>query len=407
VTVKKLLSIVLLVFGCGFAFADQTSIDRMLKENKGFIDFLDVCMSNFGEKERDQYFEVYEMHFNADVSYLQSDYKRAYNSIYNSQKKQTTVFPEVLARYYLEDSKQLLDRIAPEIIKSKNAPARLYLSLGYRDRATCRNFQVMADAQNPRLFSEKIFRYIESIKIARRSMRFALLSLFESRDVEMKKYIYYHLFEIEREKGNMFYARFAGKTGEEFNKELIISFEDYEKRYQKESAEKKAAAPTPAASQVKTTAPAVSETPKPQEPVFEKKVEREVRFRQEKRVAEYLRDAEFGKADDIIIKYIDDYNFKLILAMLEVLSAKQKDTFNLDFEKLKIHHSDNFARLTKPSMIDSFSSRLKVRDDVKRSSVQRPDEKGVPQKNDAAQPTQKPTGTPAPAPTASSAPSPK
>jgi hypothetical protein len=382
----------------------------MLKENKEFIDFLDVCMTNFGEKERDQFFDVYEMHFNADVAYLQSDYKRAYNSIYNSQKKQTTVFPEVLAKYYLEDSKSLLDRIAPEIIKSKSAPARHYLTLGYRDRATARNFQVMADAQNPRLFSEKIFRYMEAIKISRRAMRFALLSLFESRDVEMKKYIYGHLFEMEREKGNPFYSRFVGKTGEQFNKELNVTFEEYEKRYQQENAGKpqasSAPAPSPSSSIPPTTAPVALSTPAPQEPVFERKVEREVRFRQEKRVAEYLRDAEFGKADDIIVKYVEDFNFKMIKSLLEVLSAKPKDVPQLDYARLQIHHADNFSRLTKPSMMDSFATQLKVRDDIKRGALpsrERPS---------AASASPSPSGSPvsaaksSPAPAASAAVSP-
>jgi hypothetical protein len=401
VSVKKILSVFLLMCSFGYAFADQTSVDRMLKENKEFIDFLDVCMSNFGEKERDQYFDVYEMHFNADVAYLQSDYKRAYNSIYNSQKRQTSVFPEVLAKYYLEDSKTLLDRIAPEIIKSKNAPARHYLSLGYRDRATARNFQVMADAQNPRQFSEKIFRYMEAIKISRRAMRFAFLSLFESRDIEMKKYIYGQLFEIEREKGNIFYSRFAGKTGEQFTKELNITFDEYEKRYQQESATL-APSPVPVASLPPTTAPVALSTPAPQTPVFERKVEREVRFRQEKRVAEYIRDAEFVKADDIITKYVEDFNFKMIKSLLEVLGAKQKDYLQLDYARLQIHHSDNFSRLTKPSMIEGFSTQLKVRDDIKRGALPSRDRTST---QASPSPTASSATDVSPRPAASSAPS--
>jgi hypothetical protein len=360
-----------MVFLAGQLFADQTSVERMLKENKGYIEFLNVCITNFGDKEADSFFNVYELHFNGDVSFLQSDYSRAFRSIYNSQNKQTGLFSEVFAKYYLEDSKNLLDKIAPEIIKSKNAAARFYLTLGYRDRAIARNFQVQADAQNPRLFTEKIFRYEEAIKIARRAMRFADLALFESRDTELKKYIYGHLLEMEREKGNIFYTRFLGKTGDAFNQEFVISFDEYEKRFQKEQADKKTTPQTPAATTQPTQGgtaaqqPAqVAVEPKKEEDTFEGKVEREVRFRQEKRVAEYIRDAEFGKADDIITKRVDDFNFKLIQATLEVLAVREKDHIALDYERLKVHHADNFSRIVKPSVLDGFTSKLKVRDDI-------------------------------------------
>ncbi|HEY1406186.1 MAG TPA: hypothetical protein VF857_06215, partial [Spirochaetota bacterium] len=350
-----------LVMLCGApsVFADQTSVERMLKENKNYLEFLDTCITNLGDKEVDPFFEVCEMQFNADISFLQSDYSRAFKYIYASQGKQIPIYVDVLSKYYLEESKSILDKIAPNVIKSKNAPARLYLTLGYRDRAISRNTQTVADASHPRLYSDKLYKYMEAIKIARRSMRYAFLALFESRDIETKKYIYSHLIEIEREGGNVFYTRFLNKTGEPFNAELVISFDDYEKRFQQEMEERKNKPVDDKLSPDKKTPPA---------PAFERKVEREVRFRQERRVAEYIRDAEFSKADDIISKYVDDFSFKLIEAAIEVLSVKDKDSLGLDYNRAKIHHADNYARLTKPSVYESFASKLKVRDDISKKT---------------------------------------
>jgi hypothetical protein len=328
----------------------------MLKENKDYIEFVNICVSNFGDKEKDLLFEIYEMHFNADVAFLQSDYSRAFKSVYGSQKKQIDLYTAVLAKYYLADSKDILDKIAPGVIKSKNAAARLYLKLGYRDRATSSNYRAMADAAPPRLYSDKIFKYVDAIDLSRRAMRFAFLALFESRDIEMKKYIYSHLLEMEREKGNIFYNRFLSKTGEAFNAELLLSFDDYEVRYQKEMEAKKNEKPAAPADTKGQQAPA--------EPVFEKKVEREVRFRLERRVAEYIRDAEFAKANDIISKYVEDYDYKKIQATLETLAAREKETAVLDYERAKMHHADNYSRLTKPSVIETLTEKLKVRDDI-------------------------------------------
>ncbi|MGL4368477.1 MAG: hypothetical protein ACRCUT_02215, partial [Spirochaetota bacterium] len=346
-----------------------TSVERQLKENREFIEFMNVCITNFGEKQKNVFFDIYEMHFNADVSFLQADYRRAFRDIYQSQKKQIDLFSEILTAVYLEDSKTILDRIAPGVIKSKNSAARLYLTLAYRDRATARSMQTMGDAVNPRLYSEKISRYIEAVKLSRRSIRFGYLALFESRNIEMKKYIYNHLLEIEREKGNIFYTRFLSKADDGFVKELSRSFDDYEQEYKKNTA----SAPDPAAAAESNAKPAAAQ------PAFEKKVEREVRFRQERRVAEYIRDAEFDKAEDIMMKYVEDFNFKLIQATIEAVSAREKDSISLDWASLRIHHADNFSRLSKESVLDSFASNLRVRDDIKK-----PGHTALPQNQDGA-----------------------
>lgn len=320
------------------AFTDQATTQRILGENKGYIEFLNVCISNFASQKYSEFEDVYRIHFNGDIAFLQSDYKRAYKKVYESQGKMMKLYDTVLKDLYLEDSKNILDKIAPGIIKSKNARARLYLTLGYRDRTVSMTFYTIGEASNPKLFSYKIFKYEEGIKMARRAKRYGFLALFQSRKPEIKMKIYNQLLKKESEKGLKFFNRFLGKEGEPFIKELGLTFEENQKREQ--AGGKKQA--------------------------FEKKVMKRVRFRLESRTARFLINHEFDRAEDLIRKYISDFNYKLIEATFDVLKADKAGTLapNLDFEKMKVHLLDNYQRLSKESALDTFVDRLKVEDDM-------------------------------------------
>jgi hypothetical protein len=195
------------------AFTDQTTSERILRENKDFIEFINVSVSNFAEQKTDEFKKIYEMHFNADIAYLQSDYHRTYKKIYQCQSQLMPLYETLLRDRYLEDSKDLLDRIAPGIIKSKNTRARLYLTLGYRDRTVSMTHYTVGEASNPRLYSYKLFKYEEGIKMARRAKRYAFLALFESQSPETKKAIYEELMKNEMKEGNISITGFLVRTG--------------------------------------------------------------------------------------------------------------------------------------------------------------------------------------------------
>jgi len=199
-------------------------------------------------------------------------------------------------------------------------------------------FYTIGEASNPKLFSYKIFKYEEGIKMARRAKRYGFLALFESRKPKVKMKIYNQLLRKESEKGLKFFNRFLGKEGEPFIKELDLTFEENEKREQ--AGGKKQA--------------------------FEKKVMKRVRFRLESRTARFLINHEFDRAEDLIRKYISDFNYKLIEATFDVLKADKAGTHapNLDFEKMKVHLLDNYQRLSKESALETFVDRLKVEDDM-------------------------------------------
>ncbi len=375
-----LLAVMLIGSGPLYSFSDQTTTERILRENKGFINFIDVCVTNFGKEKiadiETKFKKIYQAHFNAQVAYLQSEYKNSYYNIRRSQKQQIDMTSDVLKQVYLEDAKVILDKLAPAIIRSKNARSRLYLTLGYRDRAVGRNYEIVADASNPKLYSYKIFRYIEGIKLARRAKRYGFLALYESRDKNTKKEIFDNLFKAENDAGNKFYRRFLNKSEQDFYKELNLTYEEYE------TASKKA---------TESREKGQQESPQQVQPAAgdgtdELNVEKRVRFRKERVTAKFLLHAEYERAEEVIREYVKDFNFKLILATLKVLGSKgQQDSTN--YNSYIPHHYDNYGRLyksygeqeakagegsalitpQKKSMLDIIAGDVKVVGDINRN----------------------------------------
>ncbi|MBN2039975.1 MAG: hypothetical protein JW864_08045 [Spirochaetes bacterium] len=357
-----------------YSFTDQTTTERKLEENKSFIDFLNVCITNFADSKIPELKEAYELHFNAYIAYLQADFRKAYKKIYSSQEKLDRLYSFMINDYYLEDSRDILDQLAPMVIRSKNAKARLYLTLGYRERTISRNNFVSASASNPRLHSYRIFKYLESVKRARRAKRYGFLALFESRNNTKKREIYETLFTSESKTGNPFFVRFLGKTGDAY---IIEINAEYAANIEGEKAEDK------------TDEDNQPENRKnyglPEEYKFEKSVEKRVRFRYEKKTAEDLLFYRFEKANDIIEKYIDDFNYKLTLSTIQVIN-KNKDTSAAESDglgSLEVHHLDNYTRLSKDSALETFIDKINVIDEDKEKTetTENPEQKENPEES--------------------------
>lgn len=319
------------------SFSDQTTSERILSENRHFINFVNVGLSNFAPEKKDEFLKAYQIHFNADVAYLQGDYKRTYKRIYESQGEMVKLYEDLVKNIYLEDSKSILDRMAPDIIRSKNARARLFLTLGYRDRTVSRNYYIVGEATRPKLHSYKLFQYEEAIKMARRAKRYGFLALFESQDRETKMAIYNQMLKTDNEKGNsLFFKRFVDKKDDAYITEMQVTYEEYEKKIEENKGE---------------------------DAKFEKRLERRIRFRREKQCAEYLINAEFDRANDIVKKYVDDFNYKLITATFDVLQKKEGEG-GAYYASMKVHLQDNYVRFSKDSLLDEISNKVKVVDSV-------------------------------------------
>ncbi len=164
------------------AAPDQGFVEKILRENRYFIEFANVSVSNFGSAENEKSLKDANQHnFNANLYYLESNYVDAFKEIRLSQEILLDLFYDVLQKRYLEDSRSLLDLNAPIIIQSKDRKSAHFLQLGYRDVEVARQFRDMGYNYNRFLFSNKIRYYIDGIKRARRAKRFAFLSLIESK----------------------------------------------------------------------------------------------------------------------------------------------------------------------------------------------------------------------------------
>lgn len=357
-------------FSTSYSAIDQTYVERILKENRDFIDYVDFGVTNFAPDKKNDLFTIYQKHFNAEVSFLQGDYKRAFDNVYDSQKDMVVLFETILTEYYLEDSKNILDNIAPEIIRSKDPAARQYLTLGYRDRTLARTHYIVGEASHPKLYSYKIYKYVDAINMSRRAKRYGFIAIYTSQTSAGKLKIYNQLFKSENESGSLFFKRFVDKNEQDYIKEMNKTPEELEKEYQDGEASTQKSGTADAA---KTGTAEVKEA------AFEGKVSRGVRFRKEQRVARYLLNGEFDKAEPIIRSYVDNYNFKLITATLKTLSeqgahAGEGETTGAkqDYAKLIQHHNDNYVILNNKSVLDSMIGDVRVIDDVKKKDADKP-----------------------------------
>jgi len=351
----------ILIFGLTNSFAkfDQGYTERIIKQNREFIDFIDTCVTNFNMDRKKDLLTIYQKHLNAEIAYLQANYKRAYDEIYSSQKDMVELYEYILNEHYFEDSKNMLDGHASDIIKSKNTAAKQYLSLGYRDRAVARSLFVAGDSAHLKLRSYRLFKYMEAINLARRAKRYALISLYASQDGKTKLKIFNRLFKDEQD--SSFFKRFVDKGEKDYIAEMNKTYEEYASETGG-GEDKSASILTP----------------------FEGRAEKRSRFRKESKVAHYLLQEELYKAETIIRSYIDNYNYKLIMATLNVLAETAHEGESdggpegKDYKLYINHHKDNYYLLIHDkSALELVARDAKIVDYVKKDEKRSDDQQQI------------------------------
>lgn len=338
-------SIVLLSASVAFAFADRSNTERVIKENKAFIEFMDTCITNLGRQHTDAYGKLYGLHFNADLDYLQGDYGKAYKKIYASEREMAKVSGDMLREQYIENSKKIFGAIAAFMVKYQNAAARSYLTLGYADMAAAQEQLTLGEGSYRKIFSSKILKFQEGIQKVRRGQRYAFMALFEGLAPETKIAVYNEVVRKEREEGRgLFYSRFLDKDGEAFDEEMDRSFEDAMKN---QDADRKA----------------IEEKAKQNGRIvaLETKLDSKRRFKREVRAARFMRDRNFLAAEPILREYIPNFNFRLLTAMFDVL-ANEEDAPQLDYAQMKIHLLDDYEMLTQDSILKEIAKNVQLND---------------------------------------------
>lgn len=160
---------------------DRAFCEKILGENKRFIDFINPGISNFARDEHLKTFRSAALaHYRAHKEYLAGRYKQTHARIRESQNILKDLYYEVLNDYYQKDTRELLERNSGMIIETKDVRAAHFMRLGYRDLKVSQIYEGKGFNHNKHLYSTKIWFYIDAIKYARQAKRYAFLAIIES-----------------------------------------------------------------------------------------------------------------------------------------------------------------------------------------------------------------------------------
>lgn len=330
-----------------FAFTDRTSSERILKENKAFIEFMDASITNLKQDVSDSYARSYGLHFNADLNHMLGEYSAAYKKIYASQREMAKISSDMLKEQYLESSKKIFGAIAAFLVKNQNPTAHSYLSSAYADIASASDMLTVGEGSYRKVYSYKIFKFQEGIQKVRRGQRHAFMAIFEGLSPETRVKVYHEIVKQERESGRgLFFSRFLDKEGDAFNEELERPYEDVMKN---EEADRTTMAEKAAQNQ--------------SQDFVERRLDSKRRYKKEIRTAKLLRDGNFMPAEYVMREYIPDFNFRLLTAMFTVLE-NEEDAPRLDYGDMKIRLIDDYGMLAKDSVLKTIAQNVQVDEDA-------------------------------------------
>jgi hypothetical protein len=160
---------------------DRAFCEKILGENKRFIDFINPGVSNFAGEEHLKVFRSAALeHYKAHKEYLSGHYKETHAHIRASQNILKDLYLQVLNDYYQKDTRELLERNSAMIVETKDVRAAHFMRLGYRDLKVSEIYEQKGYNHNKHLYSTKIWFYIDAIKYARQAKRYAFLAIIES-----------------------------------------------------------------------------------------------------------------------------------------------------------------------------------------------------------------------------------
>lgn len=162
------------------ASLDQNNISRLIQFNERALQFIDVCVSNFGTEEHVELLKsANQDNFTGKIWFLQNEYRRSYEFLHKSQGTLRTLFLRMYQDVYSISARQLLEEFSAQIIEQRDQHANYFLRMGYRDLEMSRQYSVMGYNYNRFLYSNKIVLYMDAIKYARKAKRYAMRSILE------------------------------------------------------------------------------------------------------------------------------------------------------------------------------------------------------------------------------------
>ncbi len=159
---------------------DAAFSQKILKENRYFLTFINQGVSNFGsEAQQKSLYKAQQFDYNARLFNVANDFQNAFYEVRKSHAQLRDLYKDMLDKQYIGTTKTILDSIAPRVLATRDAKALKLMKLAYRDLSECRRFMRIGFNYNKFLYSVKIRYYIDAVKMARRSKRYAFLALIE------------------------------------------------------------------------------------------------------------------------------------------------------------------------------------------------------------------------------------
>jgi len=162
--------------------ADRAFMDKALPENRAFIDFINICVSNFGTTEHyDSLEKAYLFDYQANLEFLKGEYTLSHRQLLASQKVLRDLYHNILTKIYEPDTNTLLEMSAPVILLAKDKKGEYYLKNGYQHLDKAILYRLRGFNYNKFLYSNKIRYYRMAIIHIRKAKKYALMALIESK----------------------------------------------------------------------------------------------------------------------------------------------------------------------------------------------------------------------------------
>jgi len=162
--------------------ADSALLEKSIPENRMFIDFINIPLTNYATQQYlDMFKEAYKHDFNAHLMHLQGKLTATHKEILESQKILKVIYHDLLRDHYEPDTEKLLELAAPIILMAKDQKAEYYLKEGYRHLAKGKELRISGYNYNIFLYSVKIYTYIDALEHLKLAKKYAILALVESK----------------------------------------------------------------------------------------------------------------------------------------------------------------------------------------------------------------------------------
>jgi hypothetical protein len=160
---------------------NQRHSEKSLKDNRYFFNFINTTVTNTGtDEEKKILIEAARRDLISRMLYMKFSFNPAMNEIRTTQLLLIDLFSRIAIRE-IQSGTQLLNEIAPEVLKTGNKASKKYMSLGYRSADWAEKVMIMSDNLPEKNYSIKIYEYVKAIKNAKYCKRYAIIALIENR----------------------------------------------------------------------------------------------------------------------------------------------------------------------------------------------------------------------------------